>query len=150
METAELEVLDVRALRIEHATITQADLDQFLRGQPAGIGVVVGLGDGAADVRVTRLGPAIVARLRLVPSSGDRPLALAVDRVRIANIPVLDLLTDSIVRHLEPTLALQRLPALITVPAVRILPGRIEIGGQDPGDRGQEAQRRHGATGTGQ
>jgi len=132
VETGELEVLDVRAFRIEHATITQADLDQLLRGQPAGIGVVVGLGDGAADVRVTRLGPAIAARARLVPSSGDRPLALAVDRVRIGNIPVPDLLTDWIVRHFDPTRALQRLPALITVPAVRILPGRIEIGDQEP------------------
>lgn len=132
VETGELEVLDVRAFRIEHATVTQADLDQFLRGQPAGIGVVVGLGDGAADVRVTRLGPAIAARARLVPSSGDRPFVLAVDRVRIGNIPVPDLLTDWIVRHFDPTRALQHLPALITVPAVRILPGRIEIGGQEP------------------
>ncbi|MGH7317586.1 MAG: LmeA family phospholipid-binding protein, partial [Candidatus Rokuibacteriota bacterium] len=132
VETGELEVLDVRALRIEHATVTQADLDQLLRGQPAGAGVVVDLGDGAADVRVTRLGPAITARVRLVPSSGDRPLALAVDRVRIADVPVPDLLTDWIVRHLDPTRELRRLPALVTVPAVRILPGRIEIGDQEP------------------
>jgi hypothetical protein len=132
VETGELEVLDVRAFRIEHATVTQADLDQFLRGQPAGSGVVVDLGDGAADVRVTRLGPAITARVRLVSSSGDRPLALAVDRVRLASFPIPDLLIDWIVRHLDPTGALQRLPALITVPAVRILPGRIEIGGNFP------------------
>jgi len=104
----------------------------FLRGQPAAIGVVVGLGDGAADVRVTRLGPAITARARLVPSSGDRPFALAVDHVRIAGFPVPDLLTDWIVRHLDPTRALQHPPALITVPAVRILPRRTEIGDQEP------------------
>jgi hypothetical protein len=128
VETGELEVLDVGALRLEHAVVTQADLDQLLRGQPAGTGVEVGLGDGAADVRVTRLGPAIAARVQLASSSGDRPLALAVDRVRIAGIPVPDILAAWIVRHFDPTLALRRLPTLVTVPAVRIRPGRIEIG----------------------
>jgi hypothetical protein len=128
VETGELEVLDARALRIEHAVLTQADLDEFLRGQPAGTGVAVGLGDSAATVRVTRLGPAIVARVQLAPSSVDRPLALAVGRVRVAGIPIPDLLTDWIVRQFDPTLALRRLPALVTVPAVRIQPGRIEIG----------------------
>ena len=129
VETGELEVLDARALRIEHAVVTQADLDEFLRGQPAGTGVAVGLGDGAADVRVTRLGPAIAARVRLAPSSDDRPLALAVDRVRVAGIAIPDVLAGWIVRQFDPTLALRRLPALVTVPAVRIQPGRIEIGG---------------------
>ena len=128
VETGELEVLDVGALRLEHAVVTQADLDQLLRGQPAGTGVAVVLGDGAADVRVTRLGPAIAARVQLASSSGDRPLALAVDRVRVAGIPVPDILAAWIVRHLDPTLALRRLPTLVTVPAVRIQPGRIEIG----------------------
>lgn len=130
VETGELEVLDARALRIEHAVVTQADLDGFLRGQPAGTGVEVGLGDGAADVRVTRLGPAIAARVQLTPSSDDRPFALAVDRVRVAGVPVPRILTDWIVRHFDPTLALRRLPALVTVPPVRIQPGRIEIGGR--------------------
>ena len=130
VETGELEVLDARALRIEHAVVIQADLDEFLRGQPAGTGVEVGLGDGAANVRVSRLGPEIAARVHLVPSSADRPLALAVDRVRVARIPIPDFLADWIVRQFDPTLALRRLPALVTLPAVRIQPGRIEIGDQ--------------------
>ncbi len=88
----------------------------------------VGLGDGANDVRVTRLGPAITARVQLAPSSEDRSLALTVGRVRVAGIPVPDILADWIVRQFDPTLALRRLPALVTVPAVRIQPGRIEIG----------------------
>jgi Dolichyl-phosphate-mannose-protein mannosyltransferase/LmeA-like phospholipid-binding len=128
LETSELEVLDVRTLRLEHAVVTQADLDQLLRGQPAGVGVEVSLGDGAADVRVTRLGPAITARVRLDPSPGDRPLALMVDRVRVSGIPVPDLLAGWIVRQFDPTLALRRLPVLVRVAAVRIQPGRIEIG----------------------
>jgi Dolichyl-phosphate-mannose-protein mannosyltransferase/LmeA-like phospholipid-binding len=128
VETGELEVLDVSTLRLEHAVVTQADLDQLLRGQPAGTGVEVGLGDGAADVRVTRLGPAIAARVQLASSSTDRPLALAVDRVRVSGFPVPDLLAGWIVKQFDPTLALRRLPAVVTVPAVRIQPGRIEIG----------------------
>jgi hypothetical protein len=75
-------------LRLEHAVVTQADLDQPLRGQAAGVGVEVGLGAGAAEVRVTGLGPAITARVRLAPSPTDRPLALLVERVRIAEIPL--------------------------------------------------------------
>jgi Dolichyl-phosphate-mannose-protein mannosyltransferase/LmeA-like phospholipid-binding len=128
VETGELEVLDVSTLRLEHAVVTQADLDQLLRGQPAGTGVEVDLGDGAADVRVTRLGPAIAARVQLASSSTDRPLALAVDRVRVSGFPVPDLLAGWIVKQFDPTLALRRLPAVVTVPAVRIQPGRIEIG----------------------
>jgi hypothetical protein len=130
VETGDLEVLDARALRIEHAIVTQADLDEFLHGQPAGTGVEVGLGDGAASVRVTRLGPEIAARVQLVPSTADRPLALAVDRVRVARLPIPDILADWIVRQFDPTLALRRLPAVVSLPSVRIRSGQIEIGDQ--------------------
>ena len=130
VETGDLEVLDARALRIEHAVVTQADLDEFLHGQPAGTGVEVGLGDGAASVRVTRLGPEIAARVQLVPSTADRPLALAVDRVRVARLPIPDILADWIVRQFDPTLALRRLPAVVSLPSVRIRSGQIEIGDQ--------------------
>ncbi len=108
--------------------VTQADLDEFLRGQPAGTGVDVKLGDGAASVRVTRLGPEIEARVQLTPSTSDRPFALAVGRVRVAGLPVPDVLADWIVRQFDPTLALRRLPAAVSLPEIRIQSGRIEIG----------------------
>ncbi len=128
VETGDLEVLDARELRLEHAVVTQADLDEFLRGQPAGTGVDVKLGDGAASVRVTRLGPEIEARVQLTPSTSDRPFALAVGRVRVAGLPVPDMLADWIVRQFDPTLALRRLPAAVSLPEIRIQSGRIEIG----------------------
>jgi hypothetical protein len=128
VETGELEVLDIGALRLERAVVSQVDLDQLLRGQPNGTGVEIALGDGAADVRVTRLGPAIAARVQFAPSSADRPLALAVDRVRVGGVPVPDVLAGWIVRQFDPTLALRHLATPVTVPAVRIQPGRIEIG----------------------
>jgi hypothetical protein len=36
LETGQLEVLDVSALRIRHLAVTEADLRDFLRGQPPG------------------------------------------------------------------------------------------------------------------
>jgi hypothetical protein len=128
VETGELEILDVGAIGIERATLTQADLDEFLRGQPAGIGLVVRLGAGVADVLVSRLGPTIGARVRLLTPSGDRPLALAIDGVRLGGLRVPDFLTEWIVRHFDPTLALKRLQVPVTIAPVRIVPGRIEIG----------------------
>ena len=128
VETGELEILDVGAIAIERATLTQADLDEFLRGQPAGSGVTVRLGAGMADVLVGRLGPTIGARVRVLTLSGDRPLALAIDGVRFGGVPVPDFLTEWIVRHFDPTLALKRLQVPVTIAPARIVPGRIEIG----------------------
>ena len=51
MRSGAIEVLDAGALRIEHAVITQADLDALLAGQPAGSLLSVELTDGWADVR---------------------------------------------------------------------------------------------------
>jgi len=128
VETGELEILDVGAIGIERATLTQADLDEFLRGQPAGAGVTVRLGAGMADVVVGRLGPTLEARVRLLAVSGDRPLALAIDGVRLGGVPVPDFLTEWIVRHFDPTLALRRLRVPVTIAPARIVPGRVEIG----------------------
>ncbi len=129
VETGELEILDLGAIGIERATLTQADLDEFLRGQPAGTGVTVRLGAGMADVLVGRLGPTIEARVRLLTvSGGDRPLALAIDGVRLGGVPVPDFLTEWTVRHFDPTLALKRLRVPVTIAPARIVPGRIEIG----------------------
>ena len=128
VETGVLEILDLGAIGIERATLTQADLDEFLRGQPAGTGVTVRLGAGMADVLVGRLGPTIEARVRLLTASGDRPLALAIDGVRLGGVPVPDSLTEWIVRHFDPTLALKRLRVPVTIAPARIVPGRIEIG----------------------
>jgi len=129
VETAELEVLDVSSIRIERAVLTQDDLDQFLRGQPAGAGVTVRLGAGVVEVLARSMGPTIDARIRLVNAPGDRPLALEIDSVRWGGLRVPGFLTDWIVRHLDPTLALRRLPVPVSVAPIRVVPRRIEIGG---------------------
>jgi hypothetical protein len=129
METGELEVLDLGAFRIERAMVTQADLEALLRGQPGGAGMVVRLRDGDAEVRVSRLGPTLEVRAQLLPRPGDRPVALAVRSVQFGGVPVPDFLTDWIVRHFDPTLALRHLPVPVTIAPITIRPGRIEIGG---------------------
>src|SRR5262245_7424765 len=128
VETGQLEVLDVAAIRVERAVLTQTDLDQFLRGQPVGAALTVRLGDGVVEVRVRSLGPTIDVQTRLVSAAGDRPLALAIDSVRWGGLRVPGFLTDWIVRHFDPTLALRRLPVPVTIAPIRIVPGRIEIG----------------------
>jgi len=128
VETGELEILDFGSIAIERAVLTQADLDQFLRGQPAGTGVTVRLEAGRADVRVNRLGPTIEAQVRLVARPAGRPLALGIDGVRVGGVAVPQFLTEWIVRHFDPTLALEGLQEPVTIASIRIMPGRIEIG----------------------
>lgn len=128
MRTGDLVILDIGALRIRHLTLTEEDLRQFLAGQPAGAGVALVFGDGAARARITRLGPVITAAVRLAQASDGRPFRLAVENLRVAGMPVPGFLVDWIVRHLDPTLALAHLPIAVSLPPVRILPGRIEIG----------------------
>ena len=48
LETGQLEVLDVKALRVRHLVVTEDDLREFLRGQRRA-DVSVHLGAGAAD-----------------------------------------------------------------------------------------------------
>ena len=139
MERGSLELLDARAFRIERATVTEDDLRRFLRGQRAGAGVAVVFGDGAADVSVTRAGPTISARVRLLPAADGRPVALAAERVRVGPVPVPGPLVDWIVRHFDPTLRLRRLTIPVSVAAIHVRPGRLEVGGED--DQPSSGQR---------
>jgi len=131
MEQDTLELLDLRALVLERATVTEEDLRQFLRGQPRGgaAGVTVVFREGAADVRVTRAGPVISARVRLVPAPDGRPVALAAENVRVGPVPIPGVLVDWIVRHFDPTLRLRRLTIPVSVAAIQVRPGRLEVGG---------------------
>ena len=128
VETGALAPLDAGAIRIERLTVLEPDLRALLRGQPSGRGVSVTFGDGAADVRITRLGPLIAARVHPRPPTDHRPLALAVEDVRLGPVRVPDALVDWITRHLDPTGRLTRLPVAVSIAPVRIRPGKLEIG----------------------
>jgi len=123
-----LEILDLESLHISRLTVTEQDLDLFLRGQPVGRGMTITLRDGTGDVLVTGFGPTLRARIRFGPADRDRPFTLVVERVTVDGVRVPGFLVDWIVRHFDPTPGLRRLPVPVTLGPLRILPGRLEIG----------------------
>jgi hypothetical protein len=124
-----LEILDIEQLRISRLTLTEQDLDLFIRGQPVGRGMTITLGDGTGEMLVTGFGPALRARIRFGLADRDRPFTLVVENVSIGGVRVPDFLVDWIIRHFDPTPGLRRLPVPVTLAPVRIRPGRIEVGG---------------------
>ncbi len=129
MEEGRLEILDAAALRVRSLVVTDEDLRQLLQGQPAGRGMMIRLGDGAALVRTTRLGPEFEAMVRFGPGDGDRPLSLSVEGVKLGGLPVPRPLVEWVVRHLDPTLSMRHLPVPIEPAPITIAPGRIVVGG---------------------
>ncbi len=126
LATGALEILDAGALRIEALAITQADLDEFLRGQPAGTALAIALRDGWAHVTLRRF-PAS-ARVGLLPAAGDSPLSFTVDDAELAGLRVPRVLVEWVVRHFDPTLRLRGLPVPVSLAGIRIRTGRVEVG----------------------
>jgi hypothetical protein len=133
VETGALEILDAGSLRVDALVITQADLDDLLRGQPAGALIDVRLENGYALVKLKPI-PA-EARVGLVTPGTDAPFALTVGDVRVAGVPVPAFLVDWVARHLDPTPRLRDLPVPVSIAPIRIGPGRIEAG--SPGAAGR-------------
>jgi DUF2993 family protein len=129
MEEGRLEILDAAALRVRSLVVTDEDLRDLLQGQPAGRGMTIRLGDGAALVRTARLGPEFEAMVRFGPGDGDRPLSLSVEGVKLGGLPVPRPLVEWVVRHLDPTLSMRHLPVPIELAPITIAPGRIVVGG---------------------
>jgi len=129
VETGDLQILDIGAIAIRRLTITEDDVGELLRGQPAGQGVTLRLREGYAEATVRRGGLRVSARVKLVAPAGDRPLGMEVADVRVGPLPVPDFLANWVVRHFDPTLALKRLPVPVTLEPIRMKPGRIEVGG---------------------
>jgi 4-amino-4-deoxy-L-arabinose transferase-like glycosyltransferase len=128
MREGRLEILDLKALAIRSLTVTEEDLSEFLADQPVGSGMSIALEDGMAKVRVTRFGPTLKARVRFGPGDGERPFTLSVSGVSLGGMTVPGPFVNWIVRHLDPTMALRRLPVPIVLEPPRIAPGRIAIG----------------------
>jgi 4-amino-4-deoxy-L-arabinose transferase-like glycosyltransferase len=126
--TGQLEILGARALRIERLRITDADLRELLRGQPAGSGMTVELGEGMARVRSTKLGPALEATVRLGPGREGAPFALDVTDVRVARVPIPGAMVSWVVRQFDPTLRLRDLPVAVSLAPTTLRSGRVEVG----------------------
>lgn len=125
--TGQLEILDAAALRIDTATITQADLDTFLAGQPAGRLLSLRLAEGGADVWLTR----VPGHARVLVRNGDdrgAPFAFAIQDVRVGGVQVPDLLVGWLARHFDPTPRLRDLPVPVSLGPIRIEPGLLQVG----------------------
>jgi hypothetical protein len=110
--------------------VDEADLLAFVRAQKGLRHATLALEDGVARARVSVIGPAVTARVRLVPGRDGAPFALGVEGVRVGGVRLPAVLVDWVVRHLDPTPRLRRLPVSVTLATPRILPGRLEIGGE--------------------
>jgi hypothetical protein len=126
--TGRLEVLDARALRVDRLRITESDLREFLRGQPAGSGMTVRFAEGAARIRSTKLGPPLEATVHLRPGRGDAPFALDVVDVRIARVPIPAPIVSWVVAQFDPTPRLRNMPVAISVAAARVTREGVEVG----------------------
>ncbi len=126
VDTGAIEILDAGRLDVERLTVTQADLDEFLRGQPIGAILDIRLGEGSATVRLKSLPGS--ARVSLIPREVGAPFALQVTDLRFAGVPVPDFLVDWIVRHFDPTARLKDLPVAVSLAPIQIHPDRIELG----------------------
>ncbi len=68
--------------------------------------------------------------MRFGPGDAERPFTLSADSVSLGGVPVPGPLVDWLVRHLDPTPALRRLPVPVLLEVPRITTGRITIGGK--------------------
>jgi len=124
--TGAIEVLDAGAIRIERVTITQADLDALLAGQPLGAWLAVRFDDGWADVKLRGFPGS--ARVGVGHGGPTAPLVIRAEDVRVGPIRVPDVLVDWVVRNFDPTLRLRNLPVPLSIAPIQIRPGRLEIG----------------------
>jgi hypothetical protein len=96
-------------------------------GQPAGALLSVRLAEGAADVRLTR----VPGHARVLVRNGDdagAPFAFAVQDVRVGGVPVPDFLVSWLARHFDPTPRLRSLPVPVSLGAIHIQPGLLQVG----------------------
>lgn len=131
--TGRLEILDLEHLTVERLRVDEADLLAFLRAQRGMSRAGLALGDGEARMSLgLGKGPTLAASVRFVPGPAGAPFALDISQVRLGGLALPDLLVDWIVRHLDPTPRLRRLPVPVTLPPLRIAPGRVEIAAAPP------------------
>lgn len=128
LERRVLEPLDVGTVSLERLVVLQTDLQRVIDDQRQFARMTLELGDGAAQARVTGLGPRSEARVRVLPGSARVPIALDVDQLRIGWLRVPDPLVHWIARNFDPSYQLGRLPIKILIAPVAIRPGRLEIG----------------------
>ncbi len=140
-DTDRFELLDMKSLAVERLVVTEADLQEFLRGQRGLELMEVALEEGRAHVTLVLPGPDLMAGIRLLPGSGGSPFALKADELRYGSVRLPRFLVGWIVRNFDPTPRLRQLPAAVTLGPVRMTAGRIEIGSEIPEPTPPERKR---------
>lgn len=116
-----LQLLETGRVRLDAATVDVAELQSLLRARGRSPDITVGTDGGALLFGLSGRGPAVSARVRLHEAE-DRPLAFAVEEVRVAGVRVPDVVVRWAVAHLDP---MPRLQARWNVDARM---GAVEIG----------------------
>ncbi len=137
VDTGRLELLDMEGLTARRLIVGESDLAAFVRAQKGFGSLTVRLGPGEAEIDLRSPWPGLSARVRLLPGSDRSPFGLAAEGVRVGGVLVPGPLVGWVVRHLDPTLRLRKLPVRVTVGTVAVLPGRLEVG--MPGSPAQDA-----------
>jgi len=110
-----LDLLDLDRIRIEQATVTAADLREFLGRLRRLRHTTIELGDGFVAFHARQPGPDVSGRIRFVPVPG-RAVGLVADEVRVAGVRVPQMLVGWIMRNYDPTLRMaSRLPAPVEI-----------------------------------
>ena len=122
-----LEPLAIGRVRVERATVPQEALASFLGGLRRPRGVTARLEDGAVALHWALPGPDVAARVRVLTRL-DGHMTLAADAVRVAGLPVPDILAGWIMRQFDPgprlrarlSIAVTMAPLTITRQALRV------------------------------
>lgn len=123
----EIELLEMRRMRIEHLVVDEADLRAFLHGLRKLRGLTVALEDGSARVAFAWPGPDLAGRLRLWGGGADAPLVVRPERMTLGGVPLPRLLTHWVFRHYDPGPRVASLPVAVEIGRLRVEPGRIVI-----------------------
>ena len=123
-----LEPLAIGRVRVERATVSQEALVSFLRGLRGQRGVTARLEEGAVALHWALPGPDVSARVRVL-AGPDGHMTLIADAVRVAGLPVPDILTGWIMRQFDPGPRLRdRLSIETTVAPLTITPQAVHVG----------------------
>src|SRR5262249_44947811 len=119
--------LDAARLSIAAATVSAADLDEFVHTEESFRHGSLTLDEGAGVFALGGPGPTLRAPGR-VPPAPDRPVPIAAERVSIGGVPVPSLIVDWLVRNFDPSPRLAaRLPFPVELGAVTVTRDAVRI-----------------------
>jgi dolichyl-phosphate-mannose-protein mannosyltransferase/DUF2993 family protein len=122
--------LDGGRVRLQSATVTLPDLQSFMAALKHFRRATVAADGDALAITVRQVGPDVSARVKVLPAA-DRPFVLRAERVRVAGVPVPDLLVNWVMRNFDPAPRIaSRLPFPVEIGRVSVHDGTLTISSQ--------------------